>query len=440
MRQILFTRGMVIAVLLVIVLGSAAATPTASAQAETPVLRLAAQSFIKGNWDIVVWDRDRITNITQSPENEFAPVWSYDRRLAYLSTTGTVGPFNSLEGADASIYVWDGKTSTLIAVVGADNLTPVPPRWSYSGQLAYVGKAQNTNRVFVWNGTTAIDVLPEAESSGHPAWSADNKLAFVAKVKGKEDLYVWDGKQVVAVSSAIRIVGDPLWGPSGQIAFAGYTGGSKREILVWDGKTVINVSQSDEDDYATLAWNTNQKLAWSSESGVLVWDGRSVTRILDNPSVVTLLEGGSDNRFLIGYQDTRSRHRAALWDGAALTPLVREGETVYAESIAWSRTGQIALGLQKAGPDLPDSPGPTSITTLTIWKEGVFTPIQQQNSIDITSLTWSDDNWLAWTSPIVNGDAVGPNQVFVWNGKSAIPISSDPGFSADFPTWESLKP
>ncbi len=403
-----------------------------AAHAASSVPRLAVQSLIDGNWEIVVWDRSHSSNITHSPENDFAPLWSNDGRLAYLATTATLGYENSLDGAEATIYVWDGKNTIRIGAVGVAGLGAALPVWSPTGQLAYTGKLRETNHVFVWNGSESVDPLPDADSSEAPVWSADGKLAFVAKHGNAQVIYVWDGSHASAIVENIGIDGTPVWGPGGKLAFTGSSkAADKRETFVWQsGKPLLNASNSAEDDFNNLGWSSDGQLAWISESGVWVWDGQHTTRIVESSLVVPFLHWGTGNRLLLSYQDGQNGYRTVVWDGKKLTTLAVQMATIGTD-ITWSPDGRVALALGAPGPDDPNSPGPVTITTLTIWKDGTLMPVQQVT--DFTAGTWSDDNWLAWAAPTVNGDAVGPNRVYVWNGSAVLLLSDDP---ADAPAWE----
>lgn len=409
------------------------ARSSVSAAASQP--RLAFEALVDGNWEIYVWDRQKSTNITHSPSNDFSPVWSKDGRLAFLSTTSSLDYEKIHADSDPTLYVWDGTNSTRVGIV--DGVTIVPPKWSPKGQLAYVGDVNGSPHVFVWNGTDSVDVLPNARLTTSPAWAADERLAFVGSGSVGEEVYVWDGKIAVNVSQHDGNDYAPSWGPDGKLAFVSYRDGKTREIYVWDGKSLTNVSHSAEDDYPGMAWSDKGYLAWTSASGVLVWDRQTTRQILKDTAFVIGMRWGPENRLLMIYNDKTSHEQAVVWDGKSQISIGRTMTIgfVGAGGPSWISKGRIALLIVRAlTPDEMQGPGGTETAEMKIWDNGVLTPLKDADSA--IDGVWSSDDWLAWTAPSVNGDAVGANHVYVWNGKTVIPMEPNSVSASENPRWE----
>jgi hypothetical protein len=403
---------------------------------QTP--RLAFEGYVEGNpstWDIFIWDRTKIIAVTQTPDNEFFPVWSNNGWLAYLSTTAP-----AVSGKEpVTLFVWDGNTSTRIGLVNKFSFTR--PSWSPKGELAYVGLLNERSHVQVWNGKASVDVLPAATSSDEAAWSTDGRLAFTASVAGNTDVYVWDGNKAVNVSQHEAYDDSPVWGPDGNLAMTSSREGNKREIYVWNGNSLRNVSQSQEDDFPFLAWSRKGQLAWASETGVMIWDGNAVRNIVKARSITPLFEWSNDEQLFLVYNDQQGADVAAVWNGKSLNIIGAASiSTPENGGTVWSTDNRLVV-IQRARTqaelDAAQGSGGAPLSGVALWKNGKTIPVPNAGP-DVQYAIWSPDNWLAWVFPTIDGDAVGLNNVAVWNGKTVRLIASRL-YGSDHPTWEPIR-
>src|SRR5258708_15676404 len=317
-----FLRSWITIVLVVFcIINTTRAFSPASASSPQPP-RLAFEGMAdasQGDWDIYLWDRTKLTNITQSPENEFFPIWSNDGRLAYLSTSAPLASDQNYSNIALTVYVWDGNTSSRVGAMDGNPF--VLPSWSPKGQLAYIGLANGKHHVFVWDGTSSIDVLPGATAGEDLSWGADGRLAFSAYSTSDAEVYVWDGKMAVNISQHADYDGGPAWGPDGKLAFTSNRDGKNREIYIWDGKSLKNVSNSQEDDFPGMVWSQKGQLAWTAENGIMLWDGKAAHSVVKTTAALPMLQWSSNEQLFVVYQDDQSTQQSGVWDGKALTAI-----------------------------------------------------------------------------------------------------------------------
>ena len=184
--------------------------------------RLAFISNRDGNTEIYLVNPDGsgLTNLTRDPADDFGPAWSPDsRRLAF---------HRSQANGNADVYV----VNVADALQGADgsgltNLTNSPandfsPAWSPNGaRLAFASGAGLTNPgldvndIYVVNpdGTGLANLTNDPASDFAPTWSPDGKqVAFLSNRDGNHEIYlvtVADALQGTGSSGQRRLTNTP---------------------------------------------------------------------------------------------------------------------------------------------------------------------------------------------------------------------------------------
>ena len=227
-------------------------------------------------------------NLTNNPENDFAPSWSPDgRRIAFMSgngihvvnadgsglnqiTNNTARNGNTLSWSPDgrhlaflsanNIYVVNGDGSGLVRLTDSgesDSLSR--PSWSPDGrQIAFASGPRDGNMDLYVMNRDGSDLSPLIDGrplnvSGSPSWSPDGRLiAFVWDVHRNQALYVVnvDGSGLTPLlddAPGNYYFSSPSWSPDGQrIAFAlGYYGSQDTSLLNAQGIYVMNADGSD---------------------------------------------------------------------------------------------------------------------------------------------------------------------------------------------------
>ncbi len=221
--------------------------------------RLAFSSSQNGKSSIYVLDYP----FTEKIPVEIAPDISSTDTSPLWSLDGHYLLFDSIQPDNTkALVIWDGENfSSIYNHQGKIS----EATWSVNRQLAFTEFFINTRlpdvdtgEVYVWDGHTTVSVSqnPSGEDRS-PAWSKDSQLAFLSNRSGENDIFVWDGESknngIPDVNSFVNIApdltqyfSDPTWTSSGTLAFTGIrkSDTSNFQIYEWDGQNARNISQN----------------------------------------------------------------------------------------------------------------------------------------------------------------------------------------------------
>jgi Tol biopolymer transport system component len=254
--------------------------------------RLAFSSAAEGENGIYILDypfTDSVPlKVTSNIVGQDVPVaWSRDGRyLAYLSA----------QADGVTLFIWDGEDALPIyhSRQGISELT-----WGPDGRLAFTDFHlfdEVRGEVVIWDGytTTSVSQNPAGEDRA-PAWSGNGRLAFLSEWQGNYDIFVWDGvtkaegvpdrSTFTNVASTLTDYGsDPVWTNAGLLAF-GATGPKDDHIQIyeWDGKSATNISQHPSSHTFSQSWRSDGYWAFAtpyySERRIYVRDEKNQTRL-----------------------------------------------------------------------------------------------------------------------------------------------------------------
>ena len=196
---------------------------------------------------------DDQTNLTNTPEDEFAPILSRDKRLI---------AFRSGPEADSTIGVMriDGTERTQVTTSSGRHRTH---RWDPDGErLAFVGEEDGESVVRVATIEDSESVLLTAVPGDEVGdWSRDGKsVAFAVRKGDAQGIYVRnpDGVNEFRVTDTPDYA--PVWSPdSRRVAFMSTRDGNP-EIYVMDadGSEQIRMTKTDADEY-DVSWSPDGK-------------------------------------------------------------------------------------------------------------------------------------------------------------------------------------
>jgi len=187
--------------------------------------------------------------------------------------------FSSVHADSKTLSLWDGKrTSDILEYYG--KISEVT--WSPDDHLAFTefynfyGLDPNathewgSSKVFIWDGNTIASVSQNPSGEDRfPAWNKDGKLAFFSSRNGENDVFVWDGiskkNGMPDIKTFTNIARDftqyysvPTWTSSNTLAFSGGgTGDSHIQIYEWNGQTATNISQNPLSNNAGQTWRND---------------------------------------------------------------------------------------------------------------------------------------------------------------------------------------
>ena len=283
--------------------GADAQTSAAPSKPESPNGKIVFQSTQGGDGftnDIYVMDADgkRQTRLTDSPNDDSAPVWSpQGDKIAFVSDRR--GAFEiflmNADGSNQRPLRNDGP------VVGFDFVwSPDGTRLAYpSGGDIYVVEVAATGGV---DSTAA----PLNISTGKPAGSLDLEPSWApgggrlvirnaTNCPGCSDLYTLnaDGTDRVQITSAVGAEANPRWSPVGQqIAYEYLNNGRDLYVVNADGTGAVKVS-GEVGSQGPAAWSPDgTHVAFVSGVGTNVYaagaDGSGLTQLSDLPASGTV--------------------------------------------------------------------------------------------------------------------------------------------------------
>ncbi len=232
--------------------------------------RLAFSSSRNGNSSIYVLEypftenTPREITLDKSSSN-ISPSWSPDGRPLL---------FDSVRTESKKLLLWDGKSfSSLYDHRG--KISEVV--WSNNGKLAFTEFFINdlppdgdSSEVYIWDGNATVSVSQNPSGEDRfPAWSRDGKLAFFSSRNGENDVFIWDGISKINGVPDIHTFTNiapgftqyyslPVWTSSNTLAFSGGgTGDSHVQIYEWDGQTAKNISQNPSANNGGQSWRSD---------------------------------------------------------------------------------------------------------------------------------------------------------------------------------------
>jgi Tol biopolymer transport system component len=248
-------------------------------------------------------NRTRLTNNSAKDEN---PSWSPDgTKIAFQSNrfSRSDQPVD-LSNLPSSIYVMDADGSNQIRLTDRAGWD-ASPSWSPDGsKIAFESNRgdSNNSRIFVMNsdGSNHINLTDGME----PSWSPDgSKIAFnwyvnVGGNKERSDIFVIDvdGSNQINLTTNSYSDWSPSWSPDGsKIAFeAGVAGGRDIFVMDADGSNQINLTYTgsegipDASHAHSPSWSPDgSKIAFEVKHGfkeiyVMDADGSNPTRLTNN--------------------------------------------------------------------------------------------------------------------------------------------------------------
>lgn len=217
--------------------------------------RFAFSSPHEGTYPIYVLDQPFSNGvpakITGDTSTRYYPIaWSPDGHyLAYAS----------FQDNKTTLLIWDGESSVQIfhtsARISTHELT-----WSSDGRLAFTifdTPDGDSSEIFMWDGNKTVSLTQNPTGEDRfPAWSDDGRLAFLSERAGAYDIFIWDGISTInglpdvhSFSNVAPSLTDystmPVWSSSGSLTFTGSRLGERYiQIYEWDGTVAANISQN----------------------------------------------------------------------------------------------------------------------------------------------------------------------------------------------------
>ena len=226
---------------------------------------------------------DIATNLTQSVDDDWAPVWAPDgQRLAFLSN----------RDGNTEVYVMaaDGTNPTNLTQNASDDWAPV---WAPDGQrLAFLSNRDGNTEVYVMaaDGTNPTNLTQSVDDDWSPVWAPDGqRLAFLSNRDGNTEVYVMaaDGTNPTNLTQNASDDWSPVWAPDGQrLAFlSNRDGNTEVYVMAADGTNPTNLTQNASDDRAPVWAPDGQRIVFASnrdgntEVYVMAADGSDPTSL-----------------------------------------------------------------------------------------------------------------------------------------------------------------
>ncbi len=287
------------------------------------------------------------TQVTNSPNDEWAPTWSRDGlKLAYISDENGNGEVWT-RSANGSGVAKNLTTTTS----GSDDTPTWGPRLNQTSSRIYVANADG-------NGVAAV-TLPI--TGGQPTWSPDGtRLAF------SDGGHLWtigpDGLGLTAVTTSFTGTtdADPSWSPDGsRLAFSGADGSGNQAVYTINpanGTGLTKLAGGAGDHDLSPAWSpSGQQIAFVNGGDVYAVDadgsnlhlvkGMAPTLVADN--VDWGATGPPDTAIDTGPSGTFGGHDATFTFSSTRTPATFECmlEAAYNDpAFAWSSCGSGSTG------------------------------------------------------------------------------------------------
>jgi hypothetical protein len=298
---------------------------------------------------IEVWNGEIVINITpsdiDSPVDSYYASWSADTK--YLAFRAYLNNYS--EG----LYIWDG--TNVFNITPKDLPPPIKifiPSWSVDGRLAFTVRTKDDlGEIFIWDGKNTVNLSQNPLSGdGGPVWSADGRLAFGSRRDGKDDIFVWDGisfKNNLPDADTFKNIAPsltyyesfPQWVQNGLVAFVGQSQLDHHvQIYVWDGTHSTNISQNPPMHNGSATWSNNGRWAFSTffspQQLIYVRDINNHTILTVDGSSPTWSSDGD----LAFCTRTSGGWTLSVWDGKTLRKVV-EGREITAKWLSGEGLG-----------------------------------------------------------------------------------------------------
>ncbi len=277
----------------------------------------------------------------KSPTNITPNTIMDNQRLIGWSTDGLYLAYESTLRNEKTLIIWDGTVATAIY---QHNYQIGEFSWSQDGRLVFTDfytstyptpTDQDPSEIFIWNGTTIISLSQNPSGvDRYPAWNSDGQLAFLSEHNDVYDIFVWDGRSKVNdlpdIRSFANIAPDftdyisiPEWTNSGSLTFVGAEPGEHAQIYEWNGQTVTNLSQNADLHNGGQRWRGDGYWAFTT------WFSREQLIYVRDATNQTLLttEGQyppawSESGLLMFCVPSRLGWGLAIWDGSEVVKIV----------------------------------------------------------------------------------------------------------------------
>jgi hypothetical protein len=222
-------------------------------------------AYVSGHVDgvtLFTWDGEDVLPIYHSPSLISGITWGLDGRLAFTE-----------RGRDAEVFIWDGYTTTNLSQnpAGEDR----SPAWSGDGRLAFLSEWQGNYDIFVWDGVTKIDGVPDRNTfvnvappitsyMSFPEWTNTGLLTFGASglADTHEQIYAWDGVALINISQNPDFHnGSQHWRGDGYWVFGTYFSGQEH-IYVRDEKNQTRLTVEGQ----SPAWSESGQLMFCAQT------------------------------------------------------------------------------------------------------------------------------------------------------------------------------
>jgi Tol biopolymer transport system component len=234
--------------------------------------------------------------------------------------------------------------------------------WSSDGRLAFtefykfssLDEGEDWNEVFIWEGDTAVNLSQNPSGEDRfPAWSADGRLAFLSERDSKHDIFVWDGTSkidgVPDVNTFVKIApnltgyySSPAWTNSDSLTFTG-SGDSYLQIYEWDGRRATNISKNPGFHSGSPRWRSDGY--WSFSNGIMSSQSLLHIRNEKNKTQLTVEKGvssawGQSGHLMICIRSSPT-WTLSMWNGVEIIEITegynidaswRNGEDVFCTS------------------------------------------------------------------------------------------------------------
>jgi Tol biopolymer transport system component len=301
--------------------------------------RIAFTNYLEDNTEIYVVNIYSANlpamNISQNPDGYDYPLsWSADGHYLAFRSTQNNSPQNTLT------YIWDGEKSINIPL--DKNAEFYDAVWSRDGRLAitvrYAPSTRLGSEIFMWDGNSITNVSqnPSGDDAA-PAWSADGRLAFISERNGMYGIWVWDGltikdgvPDVTAITNiALNLIplAAPIWMSRGLLAFEALNRDSSEiHVYQWDGETVTNISPNPDSYNGSSQWSPDGKWAYVSFASrpVMLVVRDSESRVLFTTPSLSAPAWSSDGNLIYCDQNMV----LTMWDGQDIIEIAQGNETV----------------------------------------------------------------------------------------------------------------